>query len=293
MIRYEFQRASVEAEVLAADARWFRKAQLRTSRFVSAGKFAEKSSIWSTVKPSYMRLQKNKCIFCERQFENPDYGTIEFDLEHFRPKSRVSIWPDATRHAHLNYPFATGADFQPGYFWLAYSLENYAASCKVCNSTFKLNYFPVSAARATSPTDDLQAEQPYLCYPLGDADVDPASLVSFVATTAVPVLTTEASRRRGQVIIDFFGLNSRLQLHRERARMISLFGAALAARHGGSPSPADQELLSKLHSPALPHANCLRAHESTWTTNPALASRIYQTCRGYAVSDSQAAPPDI
>lgn len=291
MIGYPADDATLRALVDAHAPTWRAKATTRTTKLLKAGRFDEKTSIWADVKEVFMRLQCNKCAFCERQFETPDYGRIEFDLEHFRPKSSVQPWPDATRHAGLQYPFATGAESPGGYYWLAYDLRNYAASCKVCNTTFKSNWFPVGGARATQPGQPLADEQAWLCHPLDAGDADPEGLVTFVATTAVPAGATERDRRRGQVIIDFFGLNRRQQLHRERARMIALFGGALAARHAGQMGPEDAQLLARLGAPTLPHAACLRAFERSWHTDPALAQRIHAACRAYAVDDGSAPPP--
>jgi len=113
LIRYDFKQADLTAEIVASDPRWFEKALTRTKKFQKLGRFEEKSSIWSKTKPAFMRLQMNKCVFCERQFENPEYGTIEFDVEHFRPKSSVEPWPDATRHPTLTYAFLITNKPQP------------------------------------------------------------------------------------------------------------------------------------------------------------------------------------
>lgn len=63
------------------------------------------------------------CVYCGRDLLQPTCG----DVEHFRPKAKV-----------------TGAKRHPGYWWLAYSMENLFLSCKLCNSYFKNNYFPLS-----------------------------------------------------------------------------------------------------------------------------------------------------
>lgn len=112
MIRYDCTAARLEADILAIDPRWFHKAEKRERALCALGHFSEKSSIWSIVKPAFMRLQMNKCIFCERQFENGQYGKIEFDVEHFRPKSTIAAWPDPVRHPKLRYQFPTGAGWQ-------------------------------------------------------------------------------------------------------------------------------------------------------------------------------------
>lgn len=183
-----------------------------------------------------------------------------------------------------------------GYYWLAYDIRNYAASCKVCNTTFKLNFFPVAGARGIAGTAvaDLSRERPFLCYPIGDVDEDPEGLVTFVATTAVPAAKRSGHKqRRGRIIIDFFGLNEREQLHRERARMIGLFGSALKAEAAGRASPVDRQVLARLEAPVLPHAACVRAFKRLWASDPATAERAYDLCRAFSASDAGTAPPDL
>lgn len=145
MIRYDYSFEQITAAVHAHDSKWLGKAAERTEKIKAKGKFEESSSIWSDVKSIYIGLQNRKCIFCERQFENAEIGTIEYDLEHFRPKSSVEVWPP--ERLGLNYGFGLGTASPNGYFWLAYHLSNYAASCKVCNSPLKSNYFPIAASR--------------------------------------------------------------------------------------------------------------------------------------------------
>jgi hypothetical protein len=133
MIRYPYDATAIAAEISKIDARWATKAARRAKKLEQLGRYQEASSIWSTVKPVFMALQYNKCVFCERQFEDSLYGPVEWDLEHFRPKSNVTLWPDARRHSHLAYTENLGDASDTGYYWLAYELRNYAASCKVCN----------------------------------------------------------------------------------------------------------------------------------------------------------------
>ncbi|MGY2199514.1 hypothetical protein [Pseudomonas gingeri] len=288
MIRYDYDPARVHAEIALLDGNWLTTAASRTSTFLQAGKYDEKSSIWSTVKPVFMTLQKNKCVFCERQFENRKYGTIEWDLEHFRPKSSVLGWPCPARHATLSYPFSTGGDSPDGYYWLAYDLENYAASCKVCNSPLKSNFFPVGAVRGTvssTVTALTASEQPFLCYPIGVLDVDPETLITFDATTAVPVHSAGPLHDRAKVIIDFFGLNTRDQLHYERAESIVMFGGAFHARHLGVARDSQLELIAGIGTPHLAHANCLRAYHRLWQTDVARALDIFDLCNRLVASN--------
>lgn len=300
MIRYPFDDAQVAADIAEIDPTWQKKADRRTSRLLKSGTYNEKTPIWSTVKPVYMKLQHNKCVFCERQLEGGDAGKIEHDLEHFRPKSAVEAWPPPHMHS-LIYRHAAGSSFQPGYYWLAYDLHNYAVACKVCNTSYKHMHFPIAGARVQPPGPTaaapaaaaLQAEQPLLCYPLGAGDEDPEQLITFRATTAVPVHAAGFLRRRAEVMIDFFGLNVRDHLHRDRARMISLFGEPLRRRHKGEASEQDLAVIAMIGKSHLPHASCVRAYERLWRDNPKLARDIYEICAMYAVSTLDTRPPAV
>src|SRR5689334_5351828 len=129
MIAVDVSVEKLEAAVDALDANWRRRAADRKAALIAAKKYAEASAIWSDIKPIFIEIQNRKCIFCERQFETPLYGRIEYDLEHFRPKSSVKGWPPRGRvPTHNNYPM--GDVSTAGYYWLAYDLFNYAASCK-------------------------------------------------------------------------------------------------------------------------------------------------------------------
>lgn len=272
MIRYPAQQADIESAVAAIDPKWMKKASTRTARLVKSGCYNEASSIWSTVKPVYMALQSNKCLFCERQFESEKYGKIEFDLEHFRPKSSVKPWP--VPGSALTYPYATGDESANGYYWLAYSLTNYAASCKACNTSLKSNYFPVAANRA-GIGGDVASEQAYLCYPLGDTDDDPEDLVTFVGFIAVAAHGEGHRLRRGQILIDFFDLNGRDTLEIQRATMIMILGNALAAIADGTGTLDDDEIVSTCLKPHMPHAACMRAFHRQWQDDPAFARELH------------------
>lgn len=294
MIRYPSTRTDIETAVYDIDARWLQKAQQRTDALRQAGSYSEASAIWSVVKPVFIDLQRNKCLFCERKFASPEYGRIEYDLEHFRPKSTVALWPDAARHPHLDYGFQTGVA-GAGYHWLAYDLGNYAAACKICNSIFKIDFFPVEGIRgqADATIGELTAEEPLLCYPIGDGDDDPEDLITFVITTARPKHDHGRSARRGQVMIDFFGLNAREDLHRERARMIALLGTALVAITEGRANANDHAVLRLAADPRMPHANCLRSFRRFWDDDQETARKAYDLCRVYGLEEPGAPPPAL
>lgn len=281
MIRYDFDYADVVSKIDSIDKHWRNNAASRTKKFVGLGFYEEKSSIWSDVKPVFMGLQWQKCIYCERQFESAQYGSIEFDLEHFRPKSAVKAWSPSEADSALAQLVALGGPSANGYYWLAYELRNYAASCKVCNSPLKSAYFPVVGNREESPGkyEDLINEQPLLCYPLGDVDDDPEDLITFVGTTATPRHAAGMKNVRGRAIIDFFALNGREHLHKQRALMIALMGSFL--KDLDAPADRDEALdaIDRMLLPAMPHASCIRAFKRCWDENRQVGEAIYRRCR--------------
>ena len=197
---------------------WIAKAQGLTQTNIAASKLAEAGSIWSKIKPVYMDWQADKCVYCEFALG----GNSSQDVEHYRPKSKISAWPKAGAAA---YPFATGVPQATGYYWLAFDPCNYAASCKDCNSALKRDYFPIAAQRgaATNKVATLNtSEKPLLLFPFGDWGDDPAAFLTFngIFVEARPGLTLHQANR-AQVTIDFFRLNARRNLLRARFMAIS------------------------------------------------------------------------
>jgi len=280
MIRYDVRPDELEAAIRSEVPGWLERASLRTATLVEQCRYEERSSIWSEVKDVFMRLQHYKCIFCERKLETKKNGRIEFDLEHFRPKGSVAVWPDGVRSVSI-YDYNTGMASSEGYYWLAYDIENYAAACKACNTNLKLNFFPIAGERGlpTTTVAELTAEKPFLCYPLGRMDEDPSDLITFTATTAIPAQPDGHGRRRGEMIIDFFDLNRRDGLHEERARMIAIFGPALRATSEGGGTAGEKALVQNIDSASQPHANCLRAFRRLWNTDRVTAEDVLDHCQ--------------
>jgi len=220
---YDVSLNKLKALVQEEDPNWLEKAKARTENFLNLGKFEEASSIWSDVKVVFMRLQHFKCIFCDRRLSPEEYGRIEHDLEHFRPKGSVKAWPTKKikKARNIDYNFTTGIKSSIGYYWLAYNLQNYASSCKVCNSTLKSNYFPVAKPRVVDTKTIRQlnsSEKPYLLFPLGFDD--PAKYIKFDQVFCVPIKRSGHNHRRARITIDFFELNTRQDLLMERFSLV-------------------------------------------------------------------------
>src|SRR4030088_1152429 len=98
MIRYAVTRQQLDQLIEDQSPGWLQKAGERTEQFRQLARYTEKSSIWSKVKPVYMRLQgDSKCAYCERKLESIDYGKGEQDVEHFRPKKGLKVWKKALK----------------------------------------------------------------------------------------------------------------------------------------------------------------------------------------------------
>lgn len=259
MIRYPVSLSQIEQRVDALIPNWRSRARRRTTSLLKKGKYEESSAIWSEVKPIYMKLQYNKCIYCEQRLEGGPLGTIAHDLEHYRPKSNVRAWPSEPRH----YPFPTG-EAAGGYYLLAYHLGNYAASCKVCNSLLKLDFFPIAGARIEGKSDpvDYALENPFLPYPVGVSAEDPEELLTFTISDdgpiAIPLYTETQDQvlwRRGMVVIDFLDLN-RAGLREDRAfTLMAVWEVFKNAVRGDVGSQATLDLFI---SPRAAHTSCIK-----------------------------------
>jgi len=118
MIRYNITLSDLQQRINAKDENWFQQANLRTQAFQQEGEYNENlripdgkggtrgaSPIWSKIKSVYMALQHEKCAYCERQLASEEFGKIEHDLEHYRPKktSQKLDCPGATSIAQQLY----------------------------------------------------------------------------------------------------------------------------------------------------------------------------------------------
>jgi hypothetical protein len=138
------------------------------------------------------------------------------DVEHFRPKNRVT--DDQFRPVKAVYP-DLGETNHMGYFWLAYEWENLLPSCTDCNryrkqsggpGSGKLDRFPIEGTRVHLPDQDLGAEKPLLVNP---TETDPNEHFTFFRDG-----TIGAKTNAGQKTLELLGLNTRESLVRERQR---------------------------------------------------------------------------
>lgn len=141
--------------------------------------------------------QGPKCCYCEKPVASGE-------IEHYRPKA---AWQQ-TRKSKIS---------RPGYYWLAYSWNNFLISCGECNSGSRKGYlFPVSGTRAVTRQSRLEQEKPVLINP---AVEDPSKFVSY--QKAMPIAVDKVGRGRDN--INIFDLERRADLVTAREEVLELY----------------------------------------------------------------------
>lgn len=113
-------------------------------------------ALWSRYKEHFSKAQLGKCGYCEGQVLGLHYG----DVEHIQPKAEVHDLVDDPNGWGMEVPWAskvkgrkTKAEIaRPGYWWRAYSWDNYLLSCQICNQQWKRNLYPMAGDRVMHPS---------------------------------------------------------------------------------------------------------------------------------------------
>jgi hypothetical protein len=158
--------------------------------------------LWKAVKHEMAKLFNYKCWYTEA----PQQGT-DVDVDHYRPKKRVA-------------ELTSSSPQHPGYWWLAFRLENFRYSCIVANrrrrdvetdkTGGKSDHFPLwdESERAWTGAADVSNEQPLLLDPCKAADValltfkDDGEAMARYAETKSPKMFKRASTS-----IEYYHLN--------------------------------------------------------------------------------------
>ncbi|MCX4735078.1 HNH endonuclease [Streptomyces sp. NBC_01363] len=180
------------------------------------------------VRGPLLALVGQKCWYCETTIQRADVT-----VDHFRPKSEV-----------------LGEPGHHGYWWLAYTIDNYRIACKHCNSggarfdgmregRAKGSRFPLLAGpRAWRRRDDLALEQPVLLDParMGDPELLGFDAAGYARRSHMPYSKAEAQRRvcRADETIRILALNATQITDQRRNLMTEI--AVLAQVPGDLPS---------------------------------------------------------
>ena len=295
MILVRMTRAELDDEIEKEKPGWAKRATKKNADSAAASK--AEVGIWSEIKGVFMRRQCFKCIYCERRLAKIDEATtagisVEYDVEHFRPKNRVSKWPDddiAARHGLDVSKIRSGR--AGGYPALAHEPANYVVSCKHCNSVWKQDRFPIAgkASSAKSIAKLNHTEMPLLLFPFGRDGDDPDDYFVHQANLMIPKPKRGHRRLRAQVTIAFFELNLREDFLRSRAEAILLLGAVLDARATSKRSARKRgtsaiDLVPALTAEDASHTACVRAFEALHGASPALAKKILDVAARYVAS---------
>jgi hypothetical protein len=270
------------------DANWFATARdlvAGLKKAMKAGSKLEFPSHWSKIKQVYIDLQHSKCGFCEKALEDK----IEQDVEHYRPKGKVTAWkvPSALMKNLTDKGFsvvqpADGSD-EPGYAFLAYHPGNYLMACKNCNSVLKKNFFPIAGKRNNQGTDPakMKGEQPYLIYPVGSGDEDPETLIRYDGLSPQPVKQKGFGRLRALVTIEIFKLDDwrkQKMLLRGRAHLLrELYMALRAVDTESDPATVRKRkvLIEELLKAENPFTNCMRCFHRLYEKDPTAAEQVF------------------
>lgn len=192
-----------------------------------------------------LSLFHGKCAYCETLITAAQPG----DVEHFRPKKRVSgVDGKVVRVVDEK----KGEIDHPGYYWLAYDWSNLLPSCNSCNRPAKHgknltlagkgDIFPVEGAYVFDPDEDLKAAEKALL--INPSEDKPWEHLEFFADG-----TLRAKTRKGEVTIDLLGLNVREDLVQERRRayneaaaLFERYSQASAAEHAARKEETKEEI---------------------------------------------------
>ena len=160
-------------------------------------KFEFNRNIYShdDVRIALSRSQHEKCCFCEGRFG----AFAPAHVEHYRPKGSTRQDKSSERQ-------------YPGYYWLAYSLDNLYWCCQACN-TNKSDFFPLDAPekRARSHSSDLADEKPLILDPSGQDD--PRIHIRFLDDIA------DSSTKAGRKTIEVIDLNRQALIDERRKHL--------------------------------------------------------------------------
>lgn len=282
---------------------WMTDAKKRAKKAKQDGKVGKSDGTWSKIKAVFIRLQHHKCAYCEKPMAKTTSGSaekvaVDYDVEHFRPKNRVTAWPRpadvARRPAVSAYAALVRMGSAAGYVRFAFDPFNYVVSCKVCNTQYKADRFPI-AGTASQLVDRAKLdakERPLLLFPIGDGGDDPKDYLQFTGAMIQVRPGDSARRLRANAVIDFFELDTREDLIEGRCMLLTALFPNLEARVGATTAARRErakQFVRRVSEDGFPHAGCSRAFVELFDTDPALAQRLHDAAQEYLITKDAAA----
>src|SRR5262249_32101415 len=156
--------------------------------------------LWKQHKDTFIEAQRRKCGYCET-FAINHPGAVE----HYAPKSRIEELAEEGTEEVPGISVA-GRKTPPvsdrGYWWLAYSWENWLFSCERCNTGWKRCLFPVRESPRLLPPRYEASETPLLLDPFGSIDA-----VEHLEFSRVGQIFARNASERGNATIKTCGLD--------------------------------------------------------------------------------------
>ena len=219
---------------------------------------------WSVHKSAFAAAQHDKCGFCEAKPLVTGFG----DVEHYRPKAEVRDLPGERTKLGMSVPHRAtpvgrtrGVPVSDhGYWWLAFTWENWLFACSLCNQTYKGNLWPVrESPRGTHGEHCEQHETPLLLNPFDGPD--PVKQLTY---NRDGLIAERNESPWGRATIDTCGLD-RFELTRERCEIARNVFSKLEALEipDLTPTEADRERIlaeiEALGGDSEPHAGMVRS----------------------------------
>lgn len=276
MVRYPVDPQHLIDLINAEKPSWIGRAHARTQVYAQARDYTGGAEFWGEIKNVYIRLQHEKCAYCETKLQGATLASKVHEVEHFRPKKGIKAWPapSLTYLADFQAPCAMGAASATGYYRLAYHPFNYAIACTRCNSTLKSNYFPVRGTRQVHAADPVQmsGESVLLVYPLSTIDEDPADLIAFDGIVAVPRQGDGPGFERAVTTIAFFQLNHQ-DLTTRRAPLLSQLWLQMESLAHAAPGLRRQlsASIDAACSPTREFSACMSSFRALYAADPVKA----------------------
>ena len=285
MIRCAVGRQQLLDDIEAEKPGWLNRAKAATAASAAAGQYVAGSDIWGEIKHVYIRLQHEKCVYCESKLQGSGLAAKVHEVEHFRPKSRLRAWPGSANRLPPGYtaPCQTGPASNVGYYLLAYHPFNYAIACTRCNSTLKSDWFPVRGKRDVHLADPSWGymEDPLLIYPISDLDDDPATLIGFDGVLPKPVATELHKAQRAAVTITFFALDAE-DLTSRRAAILFPLWVALRTQATSVDAQLRMDAADAINAICAATAEfsaCFSAFRALFAINPVRAAKLADAAR--------------
>jgi hypothetical protein len=304
MIRIAISDDALLEAIRKKSPKWLARALEVSKRARKAGKIGDQDGIWSEIKEVYILLQEFKCVYCE--FPLPKIESIsargvavDYDVEHYRPKNRVTPWPTpevlSRRPSASEYAASVVPGAPAGYLRLAFDPFNYVVSCKVCNTYYKADRFPIAGkpdSRSIKRTSLDAREMPLLLFPFGENGDDPGLYLLFEGAMIRPRPAAGLDGLRARAVVDFFELDTREDLLEGRCLLIQSLWAKLEERTSGDAEEKAEaaEFLEVLATGnRFMHSACGRAYVDLYERDREQARRWYRAANQYLASKA----PDI